>query len=242
MEQSKITQAIILSAGLGTRLRPLTDTIPKVMIPFMGKPLLWHHIEQLKKHGIKEIFLNLHYLPEVITEYFGDGRAFDVKITYMFEVPEILGTAGGVKNFEKDLKENFFVIYGDIYSQVDYTKMMEVYFAKPMSLGMEIVGDTSHPEDSDLVEVDEDLRFLKIYTKPHEKLPLSYKSMRAIFIMNKKILNSIPSKTYYEIDHQLLPGILAQGHSFYGYECTEFLKDVGTLERYQKVVDYLKSN
>jgi NDP-sugar pyrophosphorylase family protein len=102
----KITQAVILSAGIGTRLRPLTDNLPKVMAPIGGKPLLERHFEQFKKYGIKEFFINLHYLPEKITDYFGDGSKWGIKIVYKHE-PEILGTAGGVKNFEGVLKNNF---------------------------------------------------------------------------------------------------------------------------------------
>ena len=105
MNQKSITQAIILSAGFGTRLRPLTDSMPKVMVPLAGKPLLEHHILQLKKHGVTEFFINLHYLPDVITKYFGDGSKLGVKIHYVLEAPEILGTAGGVKSFEKNLAD-----------------------------------------------------------------------------------------------------------------------------------------
>lgn len=242
----KINQAVILSAGLGTRLKPLTDNLPKAMVPIGGKPLLECHIEQFKKYGVKEFFINLHYLPDAIMDYFGDGSKFGVKIQYVFE-PEILGTAGGIKDFDGLFDENFFLIYGDIFSLVDYSKMRD-YFASfgrraPEIAGIEIVGDTDHPFDSDLVEVDDSLKFLKIYPKPHQTLPQKYKSMRGVYIFNKKILNYIPTGKYYEIDHQLLPEILEKGETFYGCEPspTDFWKDVGTMERYQKVQEYLKN-
>jgi len=95
---SEIKHVVILSAGLGIRLKPITNTIPKPMLPLLNKPMLQWNIEQFKKHGIKEFFINLHYLPEVIKNYFGDGSKWGVKITYSFE-PEILGTAGGLKRF-----------------------------------------------------------------------------------------------------------------------------------------------
>ena len=233
-----ITQAVILSAGLGKRLRPITDNIPKVMVPILGTPLLEHHIRHLKLHGINEIFINLHYCPEAIQSYFGTGERFGIKIQYAFE-KVILGTAGGIKNFERKLKDNFFVIYGDIFSLVDYTSQKAAFFKKIKAVGMELIGDTDHPHDSDLVEVDENLRFLKIYPKPHTALPRKYKSMRSIFIFNKKILKYIPKNVYYEIDHQLLPHILNQGEYFYGYECGEYLRDIGTIERLKAVEVYL---
>ncbi len=265
--QSKIHQAVILSAGFGTRLLTLTrGKIPKAMIPVGGKPLLERHIEQFKKYGVTEFFVNLFYLPDVIKNYFGDGAKWGVKIHYALE-PEIRGTAGGIKNFSAEsarlpaspllqrgepdgqgsasggdgtLKNNFFAIYGDIYSEVDYGKMADAFAGHAGAIGMELVGNTDHPEDSDLVEVDNDLRFLKIHPKPHEALPKNYKSMRGIFILNEKILKYIPEKTYYEIDHDLLPDALAKEEKFYGYECGDYLKDVGTPERYVEVENISK--
>jgi len=237
--QNKIKQAVILSAGFGTRLRPMTDGIPKVMVPFFNKPLLQWHIEQFKKYGVEEFFINLFYLPEVIKSHFGDGSKFGVKINYFLEGPEILGTAGGIKDFEGKLTGDFFVIYGDVFSLVDYSKMAKSFYEKEGTIGMELVGDTDHPYDSDLAEVNDNLRFLKIYPKPHKELPKKYKSMRGIYIFNEKLLKYIPENKYYEIDHNLLPDILARGENFYGYETKDFLKDIGTMERYREVENYL---
>jgi mannose-1-phosphate guanylyltransferase len=236
----KIKQAVILSAGFGSRLRPMTDTMPKVMVPFLGKPLLEHHIEQYKKFGVSEFFINLHYLPEVIKSYFGDGSKFGVSITYAYEDP-ILGTAGGMKDFEGKLKGDFFLIYGDVFSQVDYQAMADAYYKTPANrIGMELIGQTDHPYDSDLAEVDTNLKFLKVHRKPHKELPPSYVSMRGVYIFNEKVLAYIPAKTYYEIDHNLLPDAISKGEVFYGYQCSDFLKDVGTMERYKFVEDYLQ--
>lgn len=230
-------QAIILSAGFGSRLKPLTDTMPKVMVPIGSKPILEHHIEQFKKYGVDEFLINLHYLPDVITDYFGDGSRWGVKIIYKYE-PEILGTAGGIKNFENEIMGPFFLIYGDIFSFADYGKFKDYFDKKDDAIGVEMVGDTDHPHDSDLAEVDENLRFLKVHKKPHKELPKNYKSMKAAFIFKKEILNYIPKNSYYEIDHQLLPDILSRGLEFYGYEGRDYLKDIGTMERYQKAQEY----
>ncbi len=235
----RISQAVILSAGLGTRLRPITDNIPKVMVPIAGKPLLEWHIEQFKRSGVREFFINLHYLPDVIRDYFGDGYKLGVKITYVFE-PEIRGTAGGVKNFENFLGENFFVIYGDMFSLVDYSKMAVAFAEKPGAIGMMVISENDHPQDSDLVEVDRDMRFLKIYLKPHRALPATRKTLDAVYIFNKRILGYIPTEKYHEIDHQLLSAILAKGEKFYGYETNDYLYDIGTMERYNQVQEYIK--
>jgi NDP-sugar pyrophosphorylase family protein len=233
-------QAIILSAGLGVRLRPITETIPKVMVPIGGKPLLEHHIEQLKKHGVCNIFINLYYLPDVIKNYFGDGSKFGVNISYKYE-KKILGTAGGIKNFENEITNSFFVVYGDVLNFIDYGKFREYFDKKLDAIGVEIIGGTNHPHDSDLVEVDKNLLFCRIYRKPNKELPKSYKAMKAVFLFKKEILDYIPRNSYYEIDHQLLPDILSRGLNFYGYESEDYLKDIGTIERYQEArEDYLK--
>jgi len=241
-DSNEITQAVLLSAGFGTRLREITKgDIPKVMVSLLGKPLLEYHIEDFKKIGVTEFFINLHYLPEKITEYFGNGSKWGVKIHYFLE-KNILGTAGGVKSFEGKLEDRFFVIYGDIFSLVDYSKMAADFSKKPKGcIGMELVGETDHPEDSDLVETNRENLFIKVYCKPHTSIPESFKGMRGIYIFRKKILQFIPKNTYYEIDRHLLPDILKKGEKFYGYETHgEFLKDVGTLDRYHFVEDYLK--
>jgi len=233
-------QALILCAGLGTRLKPLTDAVPKVMLPIGAKPLLEHHFEQFKKHGVKEFLINLHYLPDKVTDYFGNGSKWGIKITYKYE-PKILGTAGAIKNFENEIRGPFFLIYGDIFSLVDYDNFYKYFLEKPATLGLEIIGETDHPFDSDLVEVDENLRFLKIYQKPHKTLPKNFKAMKGVYIFNKEIVNYIPKDLYYEIDHQLLPDILNQNLFFYGYQTNDYLKDIGTLERYQKAQEDLRN-
>ena len=151
-----ITQAVLLSAGLGTRLRDITKgEIPKVMVPLLGKPLLEYHLEDFKKIGVREFFINLHYLPGKITDYFGDGSKWGVKISYFHETPEILGTAGGIKDFEKYLNENFFVIYADTFYQVNYQNISDLFFSLENPIGLGTVRITDHPEDSDLAVVGE---------------------------------------------------------------------------------------
>ncbi|MDO8516259.1 MAG: nucleotidyltransferase family protein [bacterium] len=235
----KITQAVILCAGLGTRLRPVTDNIPKVMVPIVGKPLLERHIEQFRHHGVTDFFINLHYLPETITEYFGDGSKWGVKITYAFE-PTILGTAGGVKNFEKYLNGDFFLMYGDMVSLIDYSKMEEAFYGHPGAIGMVVVGENDHPEDSDLADIGPDMRFLKLYPKPHKELPKTRTTLNAAYIFNKRIFGFIPAEKYYEVDHALIPGILSKDEKIYAYETEDYLHDIGTMERYDAAQEYFR--
>ncbi len=237
---SGIRQAVILAAGFGSRLRPITDSLPKAMVPIGGKPLLEHHVERLRRFGVREFFVNLHHLPDVIRNHFGDGSRWGARITYAQE-PEIRGTAGGLKSFESELDDAFFVLYGDVFSLLDYRRMAEAFLSRRDAVGMELVGATDHPLDSDLVELDEDQRFLRIHPKPHRTLPARSSAMRGVFVLGRRILSEIPAEGYFEIDHHLLPRILERGERFYGYLSDEYTKDVGTPERYREVDSYCRS-
>lgn len=236
-----IKQAVILCAGLGTRLRPLTDTIPKPMIPILGKPLLEWNIEQFKKHGVTEFFINLFYLPDVIRDYFGDGAKWGVKINY-FQEKEILGTAGGVKNFASMLDETFFLIYGDMLSLIDYSKMAAEFAKYPDAIGMQKMQRTDSYADADVAELAEDGSFVKIHSKPHtEKHPNAYR-MKGVFILKKAILDYIPADTFYELGKQLLPDVVSRGEKFYSYECADYTKGIDTMDKYQEVEEHIRKN
>ncbi len=235
-----IKQAVILCAGLGTRLRPYTDTMPKPMIPILGKPMLQWHVEQFKKHGVTEFFFNLHYLPDVIKNYFGDGSKFGVKITYSFE-PVILGEAGGAKQFESKLDDEFFLIYGDTFSLVDYSKMREAWEKLPKgAMGMQRMKKTDDYADANVAELDASGKYVKIHLKPHtEKYSNAYR-MRGVFILKKKILSFVPPRTPYELSKKLLPDIVDRGEAFYSYECDDYSKGIDTLEKWKEVEEYAK--
>ena len=241
MAHNRITQAVILSAGLGTRLRSVTgDALPKVMVPLGGKPLLEHHIERFKAFGANEFFVNLFHLPEKITDYFGDGSKWGVKITYALETPDIRGTAGGVKDFDGKLRGDFFVIYGDMFSRLDYRKMASEFARRPGHIGMMLVGESSHPHDSDLVLMDDAMNFKKIFVKPHGEVPETNMTLLATYLMNERVLRFIPPNAYYEIDHELLPDLLARGERFSGYVSNDYILDIGTPERYREAEAYVK--
>ncbi len=236
-----ITQAIISAGGLGKRLRPTTDTIPKPMIPILGKPMLQWHVEQFKKHGVKEVFFTLHYLPEVVMDYFGDGSKFGVKANYFVE-KEPLGTAGGIKKFEKQLDKEFYYIYGDTFSLMDYGKMEEAYMKKENPIGMQRMKRTDDYADADVAELDDNGKFIAIHTKPHtEKYPNAYR-MRGSFILDKKILSYIPEDMAFNLGRQLLPKVVAAGENFYSYECDDYSKGIDTVEKWKEVEEYLRNN
>lgn len=226
-------KAIILSAGLGTRMQQAFPGIPKVMLPIGGKPLLEHHILHLKKFGFDEIFINLHYLPERIKNYFGDGKKFGVKITYSVE-PEILGTAGALVNFKKYLTGTFAVIYGDVFTVLNFAKMLAFHKNKKSQATL-LVHQTDHPQDSDLVKINKSGRILKFYLKPHQKpVKDANLSSAAIYILEPGILKFLPKKVPADFLHDFFPQILEKV-KLYGYVSEKYTKDMGTPERYEKI-------
>ena len=131
-------KAVLLAAGKGTRLKPLTDNIPKVMIQINGKAILEYHIEQLAETGIIDIYINLHYLSEKIKNHFEDGRKWGVKINYSYE-PEILGTAGALKKLSRELRTDpFLVVYGDNFLEINYKDFIEYAENSGMCVGQRL--------------------------------------------------------------------------------------------------------
>ncbi|MBL7147270.1 MAG: nucleotidyltransferase family protein [Nanoarchaeota archaeon] len=230
-------KAIILSAGLGTRIRPLTDNIPKVMLPINEKPLLEHHINLLRKHGITDIAINLHYMPNKIIEYFQNGSRLGVKINYSHE-KELLGTSGAVKKLKPFFKETFIVVYGDVAVDVDFAKLIE-FHKKNKAEATLVVHESDHPEDSDVIEINEKNEIVKLWNKPHKTMPKSNLTNAALYILEPEIINYIPEGKS-DFIKDVFPSLLKNNLKVMGYNTEEFIKDMGTLERYEIVKKYFK--
>lgn len=233
---SRLQKAVILSAGLGTRLRPLTDEIPKVMVPIAGTPLLEHHIRHLKRHGVEEVFINLFYKKEVITDHFGDGQKFEMKIKYadmdqLYDPPVMLR-----KYFRKELNEPFLVIYGDCFSLVDYQRLAEFHYDRG-AIATTAAQHSSHPEAADLLELDADGRVRKIWLKPHQRQPKTEISFAGVLAFDPEIFGYLPKTD--EVRDRSFQAVYQRlhesGERFYAYLTDELLEDIGTLERLQAV-------
>ena len=237
-----IKQAIISAGGLGTRLRPTTDTMPKPMIPILGEPMLLWHVMQFKKYGVTDVFFTLYYLPQVVIDYFGDGSKFGITTHYFVE-PEPLGSAGGIKKFEKDLDASFYYIYGDTFSLMDYGAMAKAYATKRNPIGMQRVKKTQDYADADVAELDAHGKFVAIHGKPHEvKYPFDVYRLRGSFILDKKILDYIPVAGEWDFGKKLLPELVQRGENFYGYECNDYSKGIDTPDKWHEVEEYVKSH
>lgn len=227
-------KVFILSAGLGTRLKPLTNDRPKVMVEIGGRPVLEHLVNLCSFHGFKDIIINLHHLPEVITNYFQDGNKFGVHINYSREIDKILGGAGAIKHASALLgNEPFFLLSGDVMTNVNLKAMLKFHQDKD-GLASFLVHQTDHPLDSDLVEFD-DQQLIKRFFRPQMGDEFKPIAKTGTHIFNPEILNFIPEGLEYSLEKQLIPDLLAKGKKLYAYYSNCYSKDMGTLARLEQV-------
>jgi histidinol-phosphate phosphatase family protein len=237
-------KAVILAGGKGTRLGEITKTIPKPMIEISGKPVLEYQIEMLVKYGIKEIIITLNYLPEVIESYFGDGSKWGIKIQYIKEKTP-MGSAGALCLLREVLLEDFLVVYGDLMFNFNLNRFIERHrYLKeinPELIGTLVVHPNDHPFDSDLFEVDIDSEIIKILNKPHPETLIYNNIVNAgIYILSPGILKYIQDNNDIEqirdFAKDIFPNIIAQKENkLFAYFTTEYLKDMGTVQRLEEV-------
>lgn len=231
-------KAVILAGGFGARLKEKTKNIPKPMLKIGGLPILERQINLLKKHGIKEIVILTHYLSEVIEEYFNDGKSFGVKINY-FKEKEPLGTAGGLKEIANKLKRDFILLYGDIMLDMDITRLVGFHRKKKGACSL-VLHPNDHPQDSDLVEIDDNQKIIAFHSKPHPENKYFHNLVNAgLYVMSPKILNYIKKGMKADFGKDIFPKIIKKDR-LYGYTTAEYLKDVGTPSRLSEIrKDYL---
>jgi NDP-sugar pyrophosphorylase family protein len=157
-------KAMVLAAGLGTRLRPLTEDKPKCLVPLAGRPLIGWTLEWLRRAGVTECVINLHYLPEKVQQFVGDGSGYGLRVTYSYE-PELLGTAGAVNKVASFFDTPFYVIYSDNFSQWDIRKLKFEY-ERNNSIGTVAVHWREDVTQSGMVEFDQNNRILRLVEKP----------------------------------------------------------------------------
>jgi len=185
-------KAVILAAGKGTRLKPLTDSLPKVMVPVCGKPVLEYHIENLARAGIAEILVNLHYLPDVIMKHFGDGSRWGVHIDYSYE-PDILGTAGAIRKLKRHLSADpFLVVYGDNFLEIDLPGFIEAAEEKAGE-GTIAVFEKADVSGSGILELSRENRVLRFKEKPAPGEVFSHWVNAGLFYFRSGIFDFIPT-------------------------------------------------
>lgn len=223
-------QAIVLVGGEGTRLRPLTFGTPKPMVPIMNVPFLARTLERLYDAGIRDVILPAGYMPQAITEYFGDGSNFGMKITYVIE-DEPLGTAGAIKNVEQYIHGPFFVLNGDVLTSLDLQAMIDYHKTKG-GLGALHLIKVGDPSAFGCVVHDESGRISQFVEKPPKGTEPTNEVNAGTYLLEKAVLDLIPPGRNVSIERETFPKILADNHALYAYTTDDYWIDLGRPEHY----------
>ena len=220
-------KAVILAGGLGSRLRPFTEVIPKPLLPLGDKALIEVQILRLKECGFNEIYIAINYKSEYVISYLGDGSKFGVKIHYSKE-EKPLGTAGPVKLLENELTEPFLLMNGDILTKLNFSDIYNFsveYPNSPLTIGTKIITTP--------------FRFGNIYSdgvyvkKVEEKPELNFEILAGIYMMKPSVFDFIPKNEYFGID-LLIKELLAHEVPVTKYLIKDYWLDIGIVEDYEQ--------
>ena len=228
MVSAQISKAILLVGGKGTRLQPLTNTVPKPMIRIAGKPVTEHQIIKARDAGITEIVLATSYLAEVFKPYFGDGSAYGVKLTYAVEESP-LGTGGAIAyaagHFDLRDDESLFIFNGDVLSGHDLLAQAEVHQSKgaDVTLHLTTVADA---RAYGCVPIDQSGRVSEFLEKMEN--PKANTINAGCYIFSARAISSIPLGAVVSVERETFPTLLSSGHPIYGFEDSRYWIDMGT--------------
>lgn len=227
-------QALILVGGLGTRLGEITKNIPKPMIDINGKPFLEYFLMYLKKYGITEVLITKGHLGHIIENHFGDGNKFGLKLIYVPE-EQLLGTAGAVKNAEKLLNDNFFLLNGDSISNVNLTELKKFHEKNNAEFTIALLA--TDREDVEVMSSEESGKINAIYQRG-TKESSDYRKKdnlcvnSGVYYVSRSILNHIPREKKVSMENEIFP-ILINNARFFGMKSNADFLDIGTPERYE---------
>jgi len=222
----------IMAGGFGTRLKPLTCNIPKPMVPMVNRPMMEHIVLLLKQHRITEQVALLFHQPEIIQNYFQNGSGFGVHMNYLLNT-EDLGTAGSMKKAESYLKERFFVLSGDLLTDINLSAAME-FHTQNGALATIILTHVRNPLEYGIVMTDNSGRITRFLEKPSWGQVFSDTINSGLYILEPDILEFIPDHTNFDFSKDLFPILLERHLPLFGYIANGYWKDVGNLSEYQQ--------
>lgn len=223
-------KALVLAAGAGTRLRPLTDSCPKPMLPVAGRPLLEWTLRWLRRYGVRESALNLHHLPEVVRSGLGDGDRFDMLLRYAHE-PELRGTAGAIHNFPGFFDEPFLVIYGDLLLDLDLDDLLGFHSRSGAVMTLALKR-TDTPRSQGMVAVDGGGRVLRFVEKP-QQWDGGDTANAGVYVCEPEVTARVPAG-FSDFGHDIIPALLREGAPVYGRPLRGYLLDIGTPAAYEQ--------
>ncbi len=229
-------RAMVLAAGFGTRLRPLTQHLPKPMFPILGRPVLEHILRMLARQGIREITVNLHHLPDQVEQYFDNGHSLGINLHYSRE-DAILGTAGGILKARRYLENGpFLVLNSDIVTDIDLAPVLAFHRQNKSALTM-VLTDGNVTGIHDPIELDENGRVVHMVGASSKNLPeiTSRVTFTGIQILEPDIFDRIPGNRFCGTTSDVYPQMIEDGLPVFGYRHSGYWHDMGTREQYLQV-------
>ncbi|MBD3290657.1 NTP transferase domain-containing protein [candidate division KSB1 bacterium] len=221
-------KAFLLAAGVGSRLRPITDNIPKCLVPINGHPLLYYWFRLFEKHGVDQVLINLHYLPDKVREFFAH-HSFDVDIDLFYE-ESLLGSGGTIKeNYDFIKNENAFLIcYADNLTNVDLSSFIRFHHQGDQLLSIAVF-ETNVPKECGILELDSDSSVISFEEKPTQ--PKSNLANAGLYIASPEIKDYFPENGLIDFGYHVLPKLVGKMKAFV---IEGFHMDIGTIDNYRK--------
>ncbi|MGB8656795.1 MAG: mannose-1-phosphate guanyltransferase [Candidatus Zixiibacteriota bacterium] len=223
-------KAVIMAGGFGTRLRPLSCSLPKPMVSVANKPMMEHIVNLLKKHGLTDLVVLVYFQADTIRDYFGDGSRFGVKMEYV-QAQDDYGTAGAVKNAQSLLADRFLVISADVLTDIDLKSACDFHQANDAKVTM-ILARMEDPLSYGVVITRDDGRISRFLEKPTWGEVFSDTVNTGIYILEPEVLEEIPPEQEFDFSKNLFPYMLSSSQRLFGYITPDYWRDVGNLEEY----------
>ncbi len=225
-------KAVIMAGGFGTRIQPLTSSLPKPMIPLFNRPIMLHIVELLKSHGITDLVMLLYHQPLVIKNFFRDGSEFCVKITYVTPL-EDMGTAGAVKCAEKYLDERFVIISGDLLTDFNLEKIIAFHRDRGAKATITLTS-VKDPLQFGVVITDREKRIIQFLEKPGWGEVISDTVNTGIYVLEPDVLQYIPPGENFDFSQDLFPLLLAKQEPLFGVPAKGYWRDIGNTDSYRE--------
>lgn len=227
-------KAMILAGGLSTRLYPLTKLVPKPLVPVVGVPNAAHLLRYLQSYGFDEIAINVHYLADAITATLGDGSQFGVQLRYSYE-PELLGSAGGVKNIESFFDDETFLVIGcDELTDMRLDQLLDFHRDRDAIATIGLV-ECDDVDQYGVVVLDERSKIVGFQEKPARGTERSRLANTGVYAFSPAIFEHIPAGEFYDFGNQVFPSLQAAGERFYGFDARgAYWADIGTPREYRR--------
>jgi mannose-1-phosphate guanylyltransferase len=226
-------KAMVLAAGKGTRLFPLTGEQPKLLAPVVDVPIIEHIFNLLAKHGISEVYVNVNYLAHALLEAYGEESHISGIPVHLRREEQLMGTAGSVKHLSGNFDDTFVVVMDDALTDANLNEITAFHKDKGAlaTIALKRVYDTSK---YGVVEVDEGGNIFAFQEKPEPEEAISTLANTGIYVFEPRVLDYIPENTFFDFANDVFPNLLVAGEEFVGYEGDFYWSDIGTLETYAR--------